>query len=302
MRLSIRAPFALRCMNGHGLSWKLFSSHNKNQNDYAPRVVRWINISSWRLAGPQQWLYLIANKRLYMRVPALNQYCTKQISSGLQLNGQFLRGQKYQHRNELYIMRYSSTHSSTPGKSGKQSLESVEAAEAMVHNMDAKSRAYLMAALSYAEVDKVAGFCSVFYLYQLYFQEDVSKTAVEQPTTQQLSRVFTRSMVPMIGFGFVDNFIMLTAGDAIDHTIGAWLQISTLAAAGLGNLVSDVAGLGLSSSIEGMSAKCGLKSPKLTIEQLRLPITRKTMVLASIVGITLGCLLGMFPLHFIPTS
>lgn len=62
--------------------------------------------------------------------------------------------------------------------------------------------------------------------------------------------LFMRGMVPMVGFGFVDNFIMLTAGDAIDVTFGSALQISTLAAAGLGNLVSDVAGLGLSSTIE----------------------------------------------------
>ncbi len=54
----------------------------------------------------------------------------------------------------------------------------------------------------------------------------------------------------MIGFGFIDNFIMLIAGDAIDDTFGSALVISTMAAAALGNWVSDVLGLGVSNTIE----------------------------------------------------
>ena len=47
----------------------------------------------------------------------------------------------------------------------------------------------------------------------------------------------------MVGFGFADNAIMIVAGDRIDATLGVRLGFSTLAAAGLGNLISDVAGI-----------------------------------------------------------
>lgn len=90
--------------------------------------------------------------------------------------------------------------------------------------------------------------------------------AEEAPTKIQLQRLFLRAMVPMIGFGFVDNFIMLMAGDAIDSTLGATLHLSTLAAAALGNLCSDVAGLGLSSSIEAAATQVGLRSPGLSTQ------------------------------------
>ena len=43
---------------------------------------------------------------------------------------------------------------------------------------------------------------------------------------------------------------MILAGGEIDATLGAKLGFSTLAAAGLGNLVSDIAGIGLADTIE----------------------------------------------------
>ena len=42
------------------------------------------------------------------------------------------------------------------------------------------------------------------------------------------------SMIPFIGFGFLDNALMIIAGDYIDTTIGVTLGISTMAAAGFG--------------------------------------------------------------------
>jgi hypothetical protein len=43
-----------------------------------------------------------------------------------------------------------------------------------------------------------------------------------------------------LGFGFLDNFIMIVAGEYIDLTLGVTLGISTMAAAALGKLVSAV--------------------------------------------------------------
>ena len=41
------------------------------------------------------------------------------------------------------------------------------------------------------------------------------------------------SALPMVGFGFMDNFIMLLAGDFIDASLGFKLGLTTLCAAGL---------------------------------------------------------------------
>jgi hypothetical protein len=43
-----------------------------------------------------------------------------------------------------------------------------------------------------------------------------------------------------LGFGFLDNFIMIVAGEYIDLTLGVTLGISTMAAAALGKSVSAV--------------------------------------------------------------
>ena len=63
------------------------------------------------------------------------------------------------------------------------------------------------------------------------------------PDSQQLRRLALKVGVPFIAFGFQDNAIMLTAGDSIEATFGATLGLSALAAAGLGNLISDVVGI-----------------------------------------------------------
>jgi tRNA-specific adenosine deaminase 1 len=43
---------------------------------------------------------------------------------------------------------------------------------------------------------------------------------------------------------------MLMSGERIESSLGVALGITTLAAAGLGNLISDVVGLGLADTIE----------------------------------------------------
>lgn len=48
-----------------------------------------------------------------------------------------------------------------------------------------------------------------------------------------------------------DRFVFqIVAGDEIENVFGARLGLSTLAAAGLGNLVSDVIGLGMAEPIQ----------------------------------------------------
>lgn len=59
-----------------------------------------------------------------------------------------------------------------------------------------------------------------------------------------LFTAFVVNGVPFIGFGFLDNFFMIIAGDYIESTIGVYMAISTMAAAALGNTISDIFGLG----------------------------------------------------------
>eukprot|EP01047_Picozoa_sp_COSAG01_P008965 COSAG01_NODE_362_length_18130_cov_34.672307_8_plen_259_part_00 len=105
--------------------------------------------------------------------------------------------------------------------------------------------------------------------------------------------------IPMVGFGFMDNLIMIIAGDAIDASIGVTFGLSTLCAAGFGNLISDVAGLGLGGYIEASADKIGITNPKLSHAQAATRPVVYTRAAANVVGIAVGCLFGMFPLMFI---
>ena len=101
-----------------------------------------------------------------------------------------------------------------------------------------------------------------------------------------------------MGFGFCDNAIMLLAGEGIESSLGVALGISTLAAAGFGNLISDVVGLGLADTIEARARHFGVKEPPLSEFQTCLPVTRAARSGGAVVGVTIGCLLGMLPLLF----
>ena len=104
--------------------------------------------------------------------------------------------------------------------------------------------------------------------------------------------------IPFVGFGFMDNMIMIAAGEYIERSIGATLALSTMAAAGLGNLLSDIVGVATSNKIEAYAEKAGFKSPVLTAAQEATRGPRMAKVMGAIIGISVGCLLGMFPLMF----
>ena len=129
-------------------------------------------------------------------------------------------------------------------------------------------------------------------------REKETSAAKFRPTNRQLSLTALASGIPFIGFGFCDNAIMLTAGEGIESSLGVAFGITTLAAAGLGNLISDVVGLGLADTIEAHARRLGVSEPALTTEQLRLPVMRATRTAGAVVGVSIGCLLGMVPLFF----
>ncbi|XP_047675270.1 transmembrane protein 65 isoform X2 [Tachysurus fulvidraco] len=94
------------------------------------------------------------------------------------------------------------------------------------------------------------------------------------PSTNQLRYVLLHNAIPFVGFGFFDNAIMIAAGTQIELSIGVTFGISTMAAAALGNLVSDLAGLGLAGYVEALAARLGMQIPDLTPKQADMWQTR----------------------------
>lgn len=109
----------------------------------------------------------------------------------------------------------------------------------------------------------------------------------------QIAYVATKRMLGVglafIIFGFVDNAIMVVAGDNIDKMIGS-AGFSVLFSAGLGNTISDVSGILIGRYVaESLSGR--LPSPE--------GLSKPYLITAEALGITLGCLLGLTPLLFL---
>ena len=102
----------------------------------------------------------------------------------------------------------------------------------------------------------------------------------------------------MIGFGFMDNLVMIQAGDAIDSTIGVAFGLSTLTAAAYGQVVSDVSGTVFGSAVETAAKWLGLPAAGLTRAQCELRHVRVLSTTSAAVGVVMGCLMGMTSLLF----
>ncbi|XP_058797887.1 uncharacterized protein LOC131668067 isoform X2 [Phymastichus coffea] len=145
---------------------------------------------------------------------------------------------------------------------------------------------------SLGDVDPTGSYCKVpdDWLLRKY---------VPSPSRQDLLRVSVANAIPFIGFGFLDNSIMIIAGDSIEATLGAFITLSTMAAAAFGNTISDILGIGSAYYVELFAQKIGFEQPKLTPLQLDLPKSRFAANMGRVIGVTVGCLLGMLPLLFL---
>lgn len=114
------------------------------------------------------------------------------------------------------------------------------------------------------------------------------------PSTKQLRRLAFANGLPMVGFGFADNGVMIVFGEAIDTRFS--MYISTMAAAGLGNLCSNIAGLGMADNIERAASAIGVPQHQLSAQQRQTFAARVAGFGGTAIGVTIGCLLGMFPL------
>ena len=116
---------------------------------------------------------------------------------------------------------------------------------------------------------------------------------VPEPTALQLRRHALHSAIPFVGFGFIDNLIMITAGDMIDNTLGVHFALPTLVAAACGQVLSDTGGVLFGSTIEAVASRLGLPASQLTEQQYLLRKVQVAGTAASAAGVILGCLLGM---------
>uniref|UniRef100_A0A673CUR2 Transmembrane protein 65 n=1 Tax=Sphaeramia orbicularis TaxID=375764 RepID=A0A673CUR2_9TELE len=104
---------------------------------------------------------------------------------------------------------------------------------------------------------------------------------IAPPTAAQLRYVLLHNALPFVGFGFLDNCIMIVA-----------------VTAALGNLVSDLAGLGLAGYVEALASRLGMQIPDLSPKQADMWQTRVSSHTGKAIGVGIGCILGMFPLLF----
>uniref|UniRef100_A0A8B9BWV7 Transmembrane protein 65 n=1 Tax=Anser brachyrhynchus TaxID=132585 RepID=A0A8B9BWV7_9AVES len=169
-----------------------------------------------------------------------------------------------------------------PKKEPMEALNTAQGARDFIYSLHSTERSCLLRELHRFESIAIA-------------QE---KLEVAPPSPGQLKHVFFHNALPFVGFGFLDNAIMIAAGTQIELSIGVILGISTMAAAALGNLVSDLAGLGLAGYVEALASRLGLSIPDLTPKQADMWQTRLSAHLGKAIGVTIGCILGMFPLLF----
>jgi GAF domain-containing protein len=126
---------------------------------------------------------------------------------------------------------------------------------------------------------------------------------VPEPSQRDLRLVTFNMAVPFVGFGIMDNSLLILAGDMIDTSLGVVLGISTMCAAAIGNIISDIAGLLLGTFIEDFCAnRLNLPVPNLSTAQRQLRSVRFASQWGCGIGVTIGCIIGMFPLLFIDSK
>mmetsp|Transcript_54454 Transcript_54454/g.127026 ORF Transcript_54454/g.127026 Transcript_54454/m.127026 type:complete len:384 (+) Transcript_54454:37-1188(+) len=127
-----------------------------------------------------------------------------------------------------------------------------------------------------------------------------SQTAREAaPSAQNLRRHFVVCAVPMIGFGVMDNTIMIHAGEWIDEHLGLVLGLSTMASAAAGQVVSDFSGVCFGGTLEAAASKLGLPHPVLSDKQRQMPTVKLLGTAGSAIGVLCGCIIGMGNLLFL---
>jgi hypothetical protein len=128
------------------------------------------------------------------------------------------------------------------------------------------------------------------------------KTSDAQVPLAALLIIALEAGLPFVGFGFLDNATMILAGDAIDHTVGFYLNCSVMASAAMGNVVSGVCGMQVHGLVEKAVHRLNLNIPILTEEQRKGRRVFLAGHMGGTFGIMIGLTLGMLPLLVIHTD
>jgi tRNA-specific adenosine deaminase 1 len=90
------------------------------------------------------------------------------------------------------------------------------------------------------------------------------------------------------------------AGEEIDALLGVQsLGLTTMAAAGLGNVLADVAGVSLATHIEGAVRRIAyFRDAPLSAAQAEMSSVKLARWAGASAGVVVGCLLGLLPLVY----
>ena len=120
------------------------------------------------------------------------------------------------------------------------------------------------------------------------------------PTIKEFLKSFMSKAVKSFTFGFIDNFILIIAGNSIDAVLGDSMGLSPMASAGIGNALSDAVGELGGETIDNTLTRMGVTEGVLSDKALEsspdwMRVMHKN---AGVIGIVIGCLIGMVPLMF----
>lgn len=106
-----------------------------------------------------------------------------------------------------------------------------------------------------------------------------------------LFRLYTKTFTIYLLF----TVIFILQGDYIELYFAVY-GLSTMAAAGIGNAISDACGIGSAYYVEALSKRLGFPEPVLKPDQTNARRTTWAINIGRVVGVILGCALGMVPL------
>lgn len=222
-----------------------------------------------------------------------------------------LQNLKKLHNLTKTVQRIQVKGSSSSNNTGQRTVLDEKAAFNLLLNLNEEERAILKASLEKLAIQEgnnasTRWRCKYPIGMVCAIPSDFSKNKGDEydleerpPKSSDLWRLFLVNAVPFAGFGFLDNFIMICSGDYIEHLFGTVFLLSIMAAAALGNTISDVIGIGSTHYIEKGCEKLGLVPPKLSVAQIKMKSSRRYSNLGRVFGITFGCLAGMCPLLFL---
>lgn len=121
--------------------------------------------------------------------------------------------------------------------------------------------------------------------------------ATEPPTRSQLLQLGLIAAVPCFTFGFLDNAIMLVAGEQIEAHLGVSLGLSAMACAAAGNVIADTTGQVSGGTVERWLRPV-FQAPNLSAAQCASRRVSVVRAVAGALGIAVGCICGSFPLLF----